>query len=115
MSVALLFGVDPALRSAEPAEQELAGRVRRAHGELEEGVSRHAASLDRHQGRSNFHLQTLDFWQHLVHPPCMGRLLKRIRQRRRDRELSRQLEQRFRGQVDAAAEAAARLADDIRR
>ena len=64
--------------------------------------------------RPHFHLQMLDFWQVLVHPPCMGRLLKRIRQRRRDRELSRQLEQRFRGQVDAAAEAAARLADDIR-
>ena len=54
----------------------------------------------------------LDFWQLLVHPPCMGRLIKRIRQRRRERELARMLELRFRGQVDAAAEAAARLADD---
>jgi hypothetical protein len=54
----------------------------------------------------------LDFWQVLVHPPCMGRLIKRIRQRRRERELARMLELRFRGQVDAAAEAAARLADD---
>jgi hypothetical protein len=56
----------------------------------------------------------LDSWQILVHPPCMGRLLKKISQRRRDRELARQLEQRFRGRVDAAAEAAARLVDDIR-
>jgi hypothetical protein len=62
----------------------------------------------------HFHLQMLDFWQDLVHSPCMGRLLKKIKQRRRDRELARQLEQRFRGQVDAAAEAAARLGDDIR-
>ena len=65
-------------------------------------------------GRPYFHLQTLDFCQILVHPPCMGRLLKKIRQRRRERELARQLEQRFRRQVDAAAEAAARLVDDSR-
>jgi hypothetical protein len=50
-----------------------------------------------------------------VHPPCMGRLLKKLRERRRDRELARLLELRFRGQVDAAAEAAARLADDVPR
>ena len=56
----------------------------------------------------------LDFRPILVHPPCMGRLLKRIRQRRRDRVLARELELRVRGQVDAAAEAAARLADDVR-
>ena len=48
-----------------------------------------------------------------MHPPCMGRLIKKIRQRRRDRQLARMLELRCRGQVDAAAEAAARLADDI--
>jgi hypothetical protein len=57
----------------------------------------------------------LDFGRILVHPPCMGRLLKRIRQRRRERELARLLELRFRGQVDAAAEAAARLSDTIER
>jgi len=61
----------------------------------------------------HFHLQTLDFYQVLVHPACMGRLIKKIRRRRRDRQLARMLELRFRGQVDAAAEAAARLADDI--
>ena len=66
------LGVDPALRPAEPAEQELARRVRRAHGELEEGFGRHRASLDRRRGPPHFHLQTLDFWQHLVHPPCIG-------------------------------------------
>jgi hypothetical protein len=63
----------------------------------------------------HFHLQNLDFCQNLVHPPGMGRLLKRLRQRRRDRELARELEQRFRGQVDAAAAAAARLSDDMGR
>jgi hypothetical protein len=63
----------------------------------------------------HLHLQTLDFCQNLVHPPAMGRLLKRLRRRRRNRELARRLEEQFRGQVDAAAEAAARLSDDVSR
>jgi hypothetical protein len=73
------------------------------------------ASLDVPAAAPHFHLQTLDFHQVLMHPPSMGRLLRRITERRRERKLARLLELRFRGQVDAAAEAAARLSDDVGR
>jgi hypothetical protein len=62
-----------------------------------------------------FHLQKLDFWASLVHPPHVGRILHRLRTRRRERELAQQLERRFRERLDASATAAARLVDDLRR